>query len=62
MWNKAFLLGIDDDYCGSFGQPILNFGLLNEEEIAEEIAKIRNIDVSEIIDITTKNAERFFRI
>lgn len=37
--GKAFLLGIDDDYCGSFGQPILNFGLLNEEEIAEEIAK-----------------------
>lgn len=29
--GKAFLLGIDDDYCGSFGQPILNFGLLNEE-------------------------------
>ena len=26
--GKAFLLGIDDDYCGSFGQPILNFGLL----------------------------------
>ena len=30
--------------------------------VAEEIAKIRNIKTSEIIDITTRNAEEFFRI
>lgn len=30
--------------------------------VAEEIAKIRNISVEEIIDITTTNAERFFKI
>ena len=30
--------------------------------VAEEIAKIRNISVEEIINITTENAERFFEI
>lgn len=30
--------------------------------VAEEIAKIRNVELSEIIDITTTNAERFFKI
>lgn len=37
--GKAYLLGLGDDYCGPFGQPISNFGLLNEEGIVEEIAK-----------------------
>lgn len=37
--GEAYLLGLDDDYCAPFGQPISNFGLLDEEEIAEEIAK-----------------------
>jgi hypothetical protein len=37
--GEAYLLGLDDDFCGPFGQPISNFGLLNEEEIVEEIAK-----------------------
>lgn len=30
--------------------------------VAEEIAKIRNIKVEELIDITTRNAEEFFNI
>ena len=30
--------------------------------IAEEIAKIRNLDIAELISITTENAERFFNI
>ena len=30
--------------------------------VAEEIAKIRNIEFSELIDVTTQNAERFFEI
>ena len=30
--------------------------------VAEEISKIREMAVSEIIDITTKNAEEFFNI
>ena len=30
--------------------------------VAEEIAKIRGVNVEEIIDITTKNAEEFFGI
>ena len=30
--------------------------------VAEEIAKIRGISVDEIVDITTNNAERFFKI
>ncbi len=30
--------------------------------VAEEIAKLRNMPVEEIIDITTENAERFFEI
>lgn len=30
--------------------------------VAEEIAKIRNLPLEELIDITTENAERFFGI
>ena len=30
--------------------------------VAEEIAKIRNMPVEEVINITTENAERFFEI
>ena len=30
--------------------------------VAEEIAKIRNMQVEELIDITTRNAEEFFNI
>ena len=37
--GEAYLLGIDDDYCAPFGNPITDFGLINEEKIVEEIAK-----------------------
>ena len=30
--------------------------------VAEEIAKLRNMPVEELINITTENAERFFEI
>ena len=30
--------------------------------VAEEIAKIRGVNIDEIIDITTRNAEEFFNI
>ena len=30
--------------------------------VAEEIAKIRNLPLEELIDVTTTNAERFFGI
>lgn len=38
--GKASLLGFDDEFCAAFSQPIENFGLINEEEIVEKIAKI----------------------
>lgn len=37
--GEACLLGIDDDNCVPFGNPITDFGLINEEKIIEEIAK-----------------------
>ena len=46
--------------------PVPYRGKLNKPAyvkfVAEEIAKIRNISFDEIVDITTTNAERFFKI
>ena len=32
------------------------------QKVAEEIAKIRGMDFAELVDITTQNAERIFKI
>lgn len=37
--DEASLLGFDDDCCVTAGHPIADFELINEERIAEEIAK-----------------------